>query len=45
MVLDTSACELQTGVQLATRSSQEQARLELLLQRLTVIYPDAGSAS
>jgi len=37
-----SVCELETGVQLAARPSQEQARLELLLQRLTVIYPDPG---
>ena len=37
-----SVCELETGVQLAACPSQEQARLELLLQRLTVIYPDPG---
>jgi hypothetical protein len=36
---------VESGVQLAASPSQEQAHLELLLQRLTVIDPDAGSDS
>lgn len=37
-----SLCELETGVRLAARPAEEQARFEHLLQRLTVLYPDTG---
>ncbi|MFP4565066.1 MAG: type II toxin-antitoxin system VapC family toxin [Spirochaetaceae bacterium] len=37
-----SLCELETGVRLAARPAEEQARYEHLLRRLTVLYPDAG---
>jgi predicted nucleic acid-binding protein len=37
-----SVCELETGVRLAVRPSQEQARLKHLLRRLTVLYPAPG---
>lgn len=35
-------CELETGVRVATRPSEEQARYEHFMQRLTKLYPDAS---
>lgn len=37
-----SLCELETGVRLAARAAEEQARYEHLVRRLTVLYPGAG---